>query len=73
METAKLVNKGLAGEPEHVVLQNITTNKIFEFSQIQNENVSDNDLSNHLIQSILQNGHLVNYTETESNKILLHI
>ena len=34
-QLAKIVNKGLAGEPQNVVLQVIDTLKIFEFSQIK--------------------------------------
>ena len=34
-QLAKVVNKGLVGEPQNVVLQVIDTLKIFEFSQIK--------------------------------------
>ena len=34
-QLARIVNKGLAGEPENVVLQVKDTLKIFEFSQIK--------------------------------------
>jgi hypothetical protein len=71
METLRLVNKGFAGEPEYVVLQNIETNQIYEFSQITNEVVSDNDLSHTLIQQILNNGHQVQAEINEGN-VTLH-
>ena len=34
-QLAKIVNKGLAGEPENIVLQVKNTLEIFEFSQIK--------------------------------------
>ena len=40
-QLAKVVNKGLVGEPQNVVLQVIDTLKIFEFSQIKHVNESD--------------------------------
>jgi len=59
METLKIVNKSLVGEPEHAVLQNVNTNTTYEFSQVVNYTISDNDLSNPIIQQILNNGHTV--------------
>ena len=37
METqlARIANKGLAGEPENVVIQELNTLKVFNFSQIK--------------------------------------
>ena len=60
METLRVVNKSLAGEPEHAVLQNIETNAMYEFSQITNDTISDNDITHSVIQSILQkDGHTI--------------
>jgi len=33
-QSSRIVNKGLAGEPQHIVIQVTDTLKIFEFSQI---------------------------------------
>jgi hypothetical protein len=41
---ARVVNKSLAGEAEHAVLQNVETNETFEFSKIIGENISDGDM-----------------------------
>jgi len=72
METLKLVNKGFAGEPEYIVLQNIETNEMYEFSQITNDTVADNDLSHTLIQQILNiTGHEVQ-AEVVDGKVTLH-
>jgi hypothetical protein len=68
---AKIVNRGLVGEPEHICLQ-IESNKIFEFSQILGESINDNDLSHPIIQTILNNGHQVNITFDENNNVTLH-
>ncbi len=67
METLKIVNKNLAGEPEHAVLQNVHTNAIYEFSQIAGETITDGDLSNPTIQRILSNGHTVQATITNGS------
>ena len=74
METqlAKIVNAGLAGQPENICLQNIETNTIYEFSQIAGENISDGDLSHPTIQRILNNGHQVNTSLDSNGNILLH-
>lgn len=40
-QSSRIVNKGLAGEPQHLVIQVIDTLKIFEFSQIKHVNESD--------------------------------
>jgi len=40
-QSSKIVNKGLAGEPQHLVIQVTDTLKIFEFSQIKHVNESD--------------------------------
>jgi hypothetical protein len=70
METLRIVNKALAGEPEHAVLQSLETNTIYEFSQITNENIVNADLSHHIIQSILQRGHQIEAI-IENNKVTL--
>jgi hypothetical protein len=68
---AKIVNRGLVGEPEHICLQ-IESNKIFEFSQILGESINDNDLSHPIIQAILNNEHQVNITFDENDNVTLH-
>ena len=68
---AKIVNRGLVGEPEHICLQ-VESNKIFEFSQILGESINDNDLSHPIIQAILNNGHQVNITFDENDNVTLH-
>jgi hypothetical protein len=68
---AKIVNRGLVGEPEHICLQ-VESNKIFEFSQILGESINDNDLSHPVIQAILNNGHQVNITFDENDNVTLH-
>ncbi len=59
METLRIVNKSMAGETEHAVLQNVETNSIYEFSNIIGEGIDDNDISHPTIQRILNNGHVV--------------
>ena len=71
METLKLVNKSFAGDPEYIVLQNIETNEMYEFSQITNETINDNDLSHSVIQLILNNGHSVQ-AEINEGQVTLH-
>lgn len=71
METLRVVNKGLAGEPEHAVLQNPETNAIYEFSNIVGESISDNDLTHPIIQQILNNGHVVQASIDETD-VTLH-
>ena len=39
MQTLRIVNKNMVGEPEHAVLQNIQTNVIYEFSNIIGESI----------------------------------
>jgi hypothetical protein len=68
---AKIVNRGLVGEPEHICLQ-IESNKIFEFSQILGESINDNDLSHPIIQAILNNEHQVNITFDENDNVTLY-
>ncbi len=71
METLRVVNKGLIGEPEHAVLQSVETNAIYEFSTIVGESIGDNDISHPIIQQILNNGHAVQASIDESG-ITLH-
>ena len=71
METLRIVNKGLAGEPEHAVLQSAETNSIYEFSNIVGETISDNDLTHPIIQQILNNGHSVQASIDETG-VTLH-
>jgi hypothetical protein len=59
MQTLRVVNKSMVGEPEHAVLQNIETNSVYEFSNIVGESIGDNDISHPIIQQILNNGHVV--------------
>ncbi len=72
METAKIVNLAFEGQPEHPALQVMNTLKIFEFSQILNENISNGDLSHPTIQRILSQGHIVNITFDENDNVSLH-
>lgn len=60
-QSSRIVNKGLAGEPQHIVIQVIDTLKIFEFSQIKHVNESD------VIRDITLVDHDVNQPE------ILHI
>lgn len=79
---AKVVNKGFAGEPEYIVIQELSTNKMFELSQIievteQNGDVSrvsleNNNLNQDLIQRILSQGHSVDITWNENDEVTLH-
>jgi hypothetical protein len=71
METLRVVNKGLAGEPEHAVLQSAETNLIYEFSNIVGETILDNDLTHPIIQQILNNGHVVQ-ASIDENGVTLH-
>ena len=74
METqlARIVNAGMAGEPERIVLQNVETNTIYEFSQIANEGIANGDLSHPTIARIFENGHEVQITADENDIITLH-
>ena len=71
MITLRIVNKGLAGEAEYVVLQNPDTNEVYEFSNIVGETISDNDLAHPIIQQILNNGHSVQ-ASIDENGVTLH-
>jgi hypothetical protein len=71
-KTAKIVNRAYAGQPEDIVLQDIETNQIFEFSQIVGETITNGDLSHPIIQRILNNGHIVQITYNEANELTLH-
>jgi hypothetical protein len=72
METLRLVNKSLASEQEHIVLQNVETNAIYEFSQITNDTITNGDIAHSVIQSILQReGHTIDGT-VENEQVTLH-
>jgi hypothetical protein len=80
-QLAKIVNKGLAGEPENIVLQVIDTLKIVEFSQIkyviENEETTEvslinNNLSQTEIGRILNSDHTVNITFDENDNVTLY-
>ena len=71
METARIVNVALIGEPEHAVLQ-LESTKIFEFSNIVGESINDGDLGHPTIQRILNNGHTVQITYNENDEVTLH-
>ena len=76
---ARVANKGFAGEPEYIVIQELTNNKIFELSKIKtiieangdtnSISLNNNDLNQPLIQRILSNGHTVNITWDESDDV----
>jgi hypothetical protein len=80
-QLARLANKGMAGEPENIILQVVDTLKIVEFSQIkyviENEqsrevSLTNNNLSQPEIQHILNSDHVVNITFDESDNVTLH-
>lgn len=74
METkkARLVNVGYAGEPENICLQIEDTRQTFPFSQILNEDITDNDISHPTIQRILNGDHTIDVSVDESNNLTLH-
>jgi hypothetical protein len=84
METqlARIVNTGLAGEPQHIALQVIDTLKIFQFSQFKYVNeggetrevsLIDNNLDQPEIQIILYNGtQTVEIAFDENDNVTLH-
>jgi hypothetical protein len=78
---ARVVNKAYAGEPEHACLQDVETNRIFEFSQIKvssenniNSDVSlvDTDLNQPEIQRILNNNHYCNITFDDDGNVTVY-
>jgi hypothetical protein len=81
-QLAKIVNKGLAGEPENVVLQVIDTLKIIEFSQIKHIDEAgvirdvtliDDTLEQPEIEYILNNmAHVVHITFDENDNVTLY-
>jgi hypothetical protein len=81
-QLAKIVNKGLAGEPENVVLQVLDTLKIVEFSQIKHVDEAgtirdvtliDDTLNQPEIQHILNNmGHEVHITFDENDNVTIY-
>jgi hypothetical protein len=84
METklARVANKGLSGEPENIVIQELDTLKVFDFSQIkfvkENESIRevsliDNDLNQTEIQHILNDmSHQVQIDWDENDNVTLH-
>jgi hemerythrin superfamily protein len=72
IKLARVVNKSLAGEAEHAVLQNVETNETFEFSKIVGENITDGDMEHPTIKRILADGHTVNISFDESKNVTLH-
>ena len=81
-QLARVVNRGLAGESEHAVLQIKNTLEVFEFSQIKHVDeagsvravtLSDGDLNqneiSHVLNSLL---HEVYITSDESKNVTLH-
>ena len=72
IKLARVVNKSLAGEAEHAVLQNVETNETFEFSKIVGENITDGDMEHPTIKRILADGHIVNISFDESKNVTFH-
>ena len=78
---AKIVNRGLVGEPEHICLQ-VESNKIFEFSQIKHVNESDvirdvtlvdDDFNQPEILHVLNSmGHVVDITFDENENVTIY-
>jgi hypothetical protein len=81
-QSVRIVNKGLAGEPQHLVIQIIDTLKIFEFSQIKHVNESDairdvtlidDDFNQPEILHILNSmGHVVDITFDENENVTIY-
>jgi hypothetical protein len=81
-QLARIVNKGLAGEPENIVLQVLDTLKIVEFSQIKHVDEAgtirdvtliDDTLDQPEIQHVLNNmGHSVEITFDEIDNVTLY-
>ena len=81
-QSSRIVNKGLAGEPQHIVLQVLDTLKIFEFSQIKHVDdagiirdvtVVDNEFNQLEVQHILNAmGHVVDITFDEDENVTIY-
>jgi hypothetical protein len=81
-QSSRIVNKGLAGEPQHLVIQVIDTLKIFEFSQIKHVNESDvirdvtlvdDDFNQPEILHVLNSmGHVVDITFDENENVTIY-
>ena len=69
----RIVNIGMVGEPERIVLQNTETNTVYEFSQIVNESIVNGDISHPIIQQILQTGHTIQANIDENFNVTLHL
>ena len=76
---ARVVNRGFAGEPEYIVIQELTTNKVFELSsivevtepngEVNRVAIENDNLNQPLIQRILGQGHTVDITWNESDEV----
>ncbi len=81
-QLARLVNKSFAGEPEYIVIQEISSNKMFELSQIievvesngdiARVSLDNNNLNQLVIQRILNQSHSVDITWNENEEVTLH-
>jgi hypothetical protein len=81
-QSSRIVNKGLAGEPQYLVIQVTDTLKIFEFSQIKHVNESDvirdvilidDELNQPEILHILNNmGQTVDITFDENENVTIY-
>lgn len=71
-QSLKIVNAGMLGQPERIVLQNTQTNTIYEFSQIIGESIANGELSHPTIQRIVNNGFIIDATIDENNNVTLH-
>ena len=81
-QSSRIVNKGLAGEPQHIVLQVLDTLKIVEFSQIKHVDEAgiirdvtlvDNEFNQVEVQHILNSmGHVVDVTFDEDENVTIY-
>lgn len=82
LQLAQIVNRGYAGEPQHICLQIIDTLRIIEFSEVTwifEDNASkfvkltNNDITQPEVKHILDTmGHKVNVSIDENDDITLH-
>jgi len=71
IQLAQIVNAGLAGQPEDICLQAIDSKKLFNFSQIVGENITNGDISHPTIKRILDNGQQIQISVDENNNVTL--
>ena len=76
MELVKLVNRGLAGEPEILCFQNPETTKIYDFSEIYRvciggEYLPFNEDDWKLV--LEKENHMAHISIDESNKLVLYV